>query len=63
MYPFERDIAREAERSPFGFGARIGGHRIPLEGDNVTDSERIAALEDAVRSLYAALIKLARAID
>jgi hypothetical protein len=33
---------------------------MPLEG---TDSERITALEDAVRALYAALVRLAKVID
>jgi hypothetical protein len=56
-------VRRELVKPPFGsLGDEIGGRKFPSE-DGIDDSERIAALEDAVRALAATLKKLAGQVD
>ena len=45
-------------RKPSGISAVIGGHTIPPEGE-ADDASRIAALEDAVRTLHVGITTIA----
>lgn len=65
MSRYERTIRDTVARKPFGaIGDQIGGHRFPPdERDEMSDAERIRALEDAVRGLREGLMKMARDAD
>jgi hypothetical protein len=62
-HAFKHNTERHAGQKPLGtIGKKIGGHDFPPSGE-LSDAERITALEDAVRGLYEALSYVAASIE
>jgi len=58
------DTIRNRLRSdPTESGAVIGGQHIPPDRDDISDAERIGALENAVRVCSEAITELAGAVE
>jgi hypothetical protein len=61
---FRLDTDRRVAKRPIGLTERIGGHEFPpREGENLSDAERIARLEDAVRALRETLLNVAGGVE
>ena len=59
---FTRETQGVAAKHPFGVSDRIAGHNFPPT-PGLSDAERIAALEDAVRGLHAAILYVASGVQ